>query len=94
MHTQKGHGREGGHVTTALCRRQTGGHIVTALKTRITEERHPGSRISQAKAHKRELVMCGTGKQAGLAEEKNESSKVLRQERGARDLGSKAETGL
>lgn len=38
--------------------------------------------------------MCGTGKQAGSAEEKNESSKVLRQERGARDLGSKAETGL
>lgn len=49
----------------ALCKRQTGGHTVTALKTRITEKRHPGSRISQAKAQRRELVMCGIGKRAG-----------------------------
>lgn len=77
---------KGDKLLQALCRRQTGGHTVT----RITEERHPRSRISQAKVR----VMCGTGKQAGSAEEKNESSKVLRQERGARDLGYKAETGL
>lgn len=48
MHTQKGP-RKGDMLLQALCRRQTGGHTVMAVKTPITEERHPGSRISQAK---------------------------------------------
>lgn len=54
---------KGDMLLQALCRRQTGGHTITGVKTRITEERHPGSRISQAKARERELVLCGSGKQ-------------------------------
>lgn len=49
-----------------------------AVKDSVTGERHPRGRISQAEAQKQELVMCGTGKQVGSAEEKEkESSKVL-----------------
>lgn len=85
---REGHRRK--DITTgSLQEADSGPHLLMAVKDIMSQGKASQRRISQAEAQKQELVMCGTGKQVGSAEEKEkESSKVLKGMRGK--PGSKA----
>lgn len=65
-------------ITGSLQEAVSGSHYNGSKDMASQKERNPRSRISQAEAQRRELVMCRIGKQVDSAEEKEkESSKVL-----------------